>query len=577
MSEGKRGVRTWMPILEWLPEYQRSWLGRDLFAGATVWAVLVPTGMAYAGLVGLEPVVGLYTIPLALVMYAVFGGSRLLVVGPDAAVGVLAGATVAGVVVGNNHLDVAIALSFMVAAVYVVLFLLRLGWIADLIPDPVLKGVLAGLVWLTILKQMPNLLGLELEGEAHWFLPKLIELLQAFPETHALTAIVGISSIVAMVGIQRLAPRLPGPLIVLVLSIVLVSVLGLVDQGVAILGDTSGGAIRLGFPSGLDTGQIGDLLPGALAIVLVGFTLGTVALKRVAERTGEHTDPNQELLAFGMANIGAGLTGGYAITGSMSKTEVGLMSGGKTQIGNLFTAVLSILTLLFLLPFFSSLADAALAALVIVVMGEMSDIRYFVGMWRVDRVEFVLGVAAFAGVLVYDVLGGVMIGVILALIVLADHTRRPQTAVVGRKPTGAYVDCDDHADAEEIAGMLIWRVYAPLVFLNARNLLIQLRALVKEREDVRVVVLDATAAEGVDTSAISAFAAAQDDLASAGVALWIVNVREAGWKRIVAKFTAAGKPIPPRFDSLSEAVARFESVDATAATRRGGSPGARSR
>ncbi len=559
-------MRKWMPILEWLPAYQRSWLRKDLIAGATVWAVLVPTGMAYAGLVGVDPVVGLYTIPLALILYAVFGGSRVLVVGPDAAVAVLAGATVAAVVVGDNHLDVAIALSFMVAAVYVLLFLLRLGWIADLIPDPVLKGVLAGLVWMTILKQMPNLLGLELEGEAHWFLPKLVEVLQALPETHAMTAIVGISSIVAMIGIHRLAPRLPGPLIVLVLSIVLVSVLDLGDQGVAVLGDTGGGAIRLGFPSGLDTGQIGDLVPGALAIVLVGFTLGTVALKRVAERTGEQTDPNQELLAFGIANIGAGLSGGYAVTGAMSKTEVGLMSGGKTQIGNLFTAVLSILTLLFLLPFFSSLADAALAALVIVVMGEMSDIRYFFDLWRIDRVEFGLGVAAFAGVLVYDVLGGVMIGVILALILLADHTRRPQTAVVGRKPTGAYVDTDDHADAEEIAGMLIWRVYAPLVFLNTRNLLMQLRVLVEERKDVRVVVLDATAAEGVDTSAISAFAATQDDLAAAGVVLWIVNVREAGWKRIVAKLTVAGKPIPPRFDSLADAVARFEQFGAARPT-----------
>jgi MFS superfamily sulfate permease-like transporter len=215
--------------------------------------------------------------------------------------------------------------------------------------------------------------------------------------------------------------------------------------------------------------------------------------------------------------------------------------------------------------------------LVIVVMGEMSDIRYFFGLWRIDRVEFGLGVAAFAGVLVYDVLGGVMIGVILALMALADHTRRPQTAVVGRKPTGAYVDTDEHADAEEITGMLIWRVYAPFVFLNARNMLIQLRALVQERKDVRVVVLDATATEGVDTSAISAFAAAQDGLAAAGVELWIVNVREAGWKRIVAKFTAAGKPIPRRFDSLADAVARFESVGAAAATRHGGSPGARSR
>ena len=143
--------------------------------------------------------------------------------------------------------------------------------------------------------------------------------------------------------------------------------------------------------------------------------------------------------------------------------------------------------------------------------------------------------------------------------VLADHIRRPTTAIVGRKPSGAYVDIDDHDDAVEIAGMLIWRSYAPLVFLNSRNLSMQLRALVGQRKDIRVFVLDATAASGIDTTAIGAFGAAQDDLAAAGVALWIVNVREANWKRVVAKFTAAGKPIPPRFDSLDDAVAQFES------------------
>lgn len=551
-------MRKWIPILEWLPEYQLSWLRNDLISGATVLAVLVPTGLAYAGLVGVEPVVGLYTIPLALVAYAIFGGSRVLVVGPDAAVAVLAGATVAAVAVGDNHLEIAVALSFMVAAVYVLFCLLRLGWIADLIPDPVLKGILEGLVWLTILKQIPKLLGTKVDGEAEWFVPKLIELFEAMPKTHTVTAIVGILTIVAMVGIHRLAPKLPGPLIVLVLSIALVDVLGLGDQGVAILGDAGGGSIRLGFPSNLDFGQIFDLLPGALAIVLFGFTAGTAALKRVSEKTGERTDPNQELLAFGIANLGAGLSGGYAVTGAMSKTEVALMSGGKSQIGNLFTTVLSVLTLLFLLPFFSSLADAALAALVIVVMAEISDIRYFFTLWRVYRVEFALGVVALVGVLVYGILGGVLIGVVLSLIVLADHIRRPPTAVVGRKPSGAFVDVDDHDDAQEIAGMLIWRQYAPLVFLNARNLSTQLRALVNEREDVRVVVLDATAAAGVDTSAISAFASAQEDLAAAGIALWVVNIREVGWKRIVAKLEAAGKLLPQRFDSLADAVARFE-------------------
>ncbi len=551
-------MRNRLAISEWLPKYQRAWLRADLVAGATVWAVLIPTALAYAGLVGVDPVVGLYTVPLALLAYAIFGGSRLLVVGPDAAVAVLSGATVAAVVVGENHLELAIELALLVGVLYVLFYLLRLGWVADLIPDPILKGVVEGLVWVTILKQVTKLFGLELEGEATMFVPKLIEIFGALPETHVTTAIVGVLSIVALLLTPKFAPRLPASLVVLVVSIVLVGALGLAQRGVAVLGETSGGLAGLGFPTGLDAGQIVDLLPGALAVVVLGFTLSIATAKRAAEKTGERIDPDRELLAIGASNLGAGFSGGYAVTGTMSKTAVAMESGGKTQIGNLFTGFLGILTILFLVPFFASLADATLAALVIVVMVEVSDVGYFRALWRVSRLECVLGVAAFAGVLAYGVLPGVMIGVALALVVIAEHICRPPTAAVGRTPTGAFLDVDDHDDAQEIPGMLIWRQYAPLVFLNSRNLSNQLRALVQDRKNIRTIVLDSSAVSGVDSTAISAFTAARDDLAAAGIALWVVNIRDVAWNRITAALANAGAPIPQRFDSLADAVASFE-------------------
>jgi high affinity sulfate transporter 1 len=548
----------WMPILEWLPQYRRSWLGGDLVAGATVWAIMIPTALAYSGIIGVDPVVGLYTVPLALIAYAVFGSSKVLVVGPDAAISVLAGASIAAMAVGGNELDLAVALAFMVALIFGIFFLLRLGWVADLIPDSVLKGVLEGLAWVTILKQMPYLLGIKLEGGVDSFFAKLIAVVQALPETHGTTIIVGVSCILAMVVLQKLAPRLPGPLIVLVASIVIVSVLGLGERGVAILGETEAGDFKLGFPGDISLGQFLDLVPAAMAIVLMGFTAGVAALKRAAEKTGQNMDPDRELLAFGLSNLGSGLSGGYVVTGAMSKTEVGLMSGARSQVGNLFTAGLTILTILFLLPFFSTLADAALAALVIVVMSEISDIRYFVKLWRIHRVECVLGVIAFVGVLLYGVLNGVLIGVVLSLVVLADHIRRPPTAVVGRNASGAFVDLPEHEDAEEIPGMLIWRQYAPLVFLNARNLANKLRDLVGERSGVRVVAIDATASSGVDTTAISAFASAVEELRGAGIELWVVNVRDVAWQRIVAKLEEEGIAVPLRLDSLDEAVDRFK-------------------
>ncbi|MFQ5527759.1 MAG: SulP family inorganic anion transporter [Thermoanaerobaculia bacterium] len=547
----------WLLIAEWLPQYQRAWLRGDLIAGATVWAVLIPSALAYARIVGVDPIVGLYTVPLALLAYALFGGSRLLVVGPDAAVSVLSAATVASVVAGDDYFGLTVALALMVGVIYVLFFLLRMGWIADLIPDPVLKGLIEGVVWVTILKQVPTLLGLELQEPGGRFFTTLAQVVRALPQFHPMTVVVGVSSVVALLLVRRLAPRMPGPLVVLAGSIIVVGSFGLDDAGVAVLGRTSGSS-RLGLPTGLDTGQIAGMIPGALAIVVLGFTASIGAMKRAAEQTGERTDPDRELLAIGLSNLGAGVSGGYAVCGTLSKTAVAIESGGKTQVGNLVAGVLGVLTILFLLPLFADLASSTLAAIVVVVMLGLSDLGYFRRLWRVRRLELAVGAVAFAAVLVFGVLPGVMIGVVLALFVIGEHIHRPRTAVVGRLPSGAFVDIQDHEDAEEIPGMLIWRQYAPLVFLNARNLSNKLRALALGRDNIRVVVLDATASAGVDSTATTAFIAARNDLLAAGVALWLVNVQEDTWQRIVATLDAAGAPIPLRFDSLDEAVARFE-------------------
>ncbi len=551
-------MRIRLAIAEWLPGYRLAWLAPDLLAGAAVWAVLVPTALAYAGLVGVDPIVGLYTVPAALLAYAILGGSRLLVVGPDAAVAVLSGATIAAVGVGTNTLDSAIALALLVGLLYLLFSFFRLGWVSDLISDPVLKGVVEGIVWITILKQVVKLFGLKIETADERFLPKLIHIAQALPESHIITSIVGVLSLIALLVIPRFVPRMPAPLLVLVVSILLVGVLDLAGQGVSVLGDASSSAAGFSFSNVFDIGQLVELLPGALAVVVLGSTLSLAAAKRAAEKTGERIDPDREFLAVGAANLGAGLSGGYPVAGTLSKTAVAMHSGGVTQICNIFTALLALLAILFLIPFFESLADASLAALVIVVMLEVSDIGYFVALWRVRRLECVIAVVAFAGVLAYGTLAGVMIGVILALVVLADHIRRPPTTLVGRMPNGVFANLEEHKDASEIPGMLIWRQNAPLVFLNGRRLSNELRAQVKEHENVRVVLLDASTTSAVDATAASAFVAARDEFAADGIVLWVANAHEKSWRRIVSALSNAGAPIPPQFDSLAEAVDSFE-------------------
>jgi SulP family sulfate permease len=555
-------MRKYLAITDWLPAYRREWLAPDILAGAAVCAVLVPTAMAYAGLVGVDPIVGLFTVPAALLIYAIFGGSRLLVVGPDAAVAVLSGATIAAVVVGENAvtLELAIVLALLVGLLYLLFSFLRLGWVSDLIPDPVLKGVVEGIVWVTILKQFSKLLGLKLDGADTLFIAKIIELIQAIPSAHMLTAVVGITSVVGLLLFNKYLPRIPSAFAILVVSIILVGALDLQNHGVAVLGSTAGDAGWRGLSSWPSMGQVIGLLPGALAVMVLGSTLSLAAAKRAAEQTGERIDPDQEFLAIGAANLGAGLSGGYPVAGTLSKTAVAMQAGGKTQIGNLFTAVLAVFIIFFLVPFFSSLADASLAALVIVVMLEVSDLGYFKNLWRVRRLECAVAIAAFVGVLAYGTLSGVLIGVVLALVVLADHIRRPPTSLVGRMPNGMFAPVEENSESSEIPGLLIWRHYAPLVFLNARRLSIELRGHVKQRGNIRVVLLDAAATSGVDATATSAFVAARDELAADGVALWVANIHDKSWTRIVAALTIAGSPIPRVFSSLSDAVDAFQEL-----------------
>lgn len=552
-------MRTLAPIVEWLPAYRREWLSRDLVAGAAAWAVLVPLGLAYSRILGVDPLIGLYTVPLPLVAYAVFGGSRLFVVGPDAAVVVLAAATLTAAATGDDRLALVLPLTLLVGLLYLAFFLLKLGWVADLLPDPVLKGFVEGAIWVTILKQVPALLGLPIDLSSRDLGDKLAALARALPEAHAATALLGLCSIAALWLLRRYVRRLPGPLIVLAASIVLVRILDLARSGVAVVGEAGAPSAGLGL-SDLHFDGLVDLAPGALAIVVLGYTKSLGALKRAhdADPGAAPIDPDRELLALGTANVAAGLSGGYAVAGSFSATAVRIDAGGRTQVASLCAALLGVLTVLFLLGPLADLPYAALAAIVVVAMAGLSDLGYLRRLWTVRRYEFAVCLAVFAGVLAFDIMPGVLIGLVLSFFKLAQGIRDPVIAEVGRTPSGAFVDLDQQAGAAPVPGLLILRHYGPLVFLNARVGTSRMKQLAFSREGLRVVVIDATASSGIDSTAAAAFRVARDELAAAGIDLWLVNIRAEGWTLAAATLETAGAPLPPRFQSLREAVARFE-------------------
>lgn len=552
-------MKNWVPILSWLPTYQADWLKADVIAGATIWAVVVPLAMACAVLVGVGPVYGLYTLPLALLGYAVFGGSRLMAVAPDTAVAVMAGGVVAAfVATGSAPVSIAIALAVIAGIIYLIFYIFKMGWIADLIPEPVLKGFVEGIVWLTILKQMTALFGLGIDKLSSGFHNGFLEIIHALPTAHSTTTLVGLGSIALLLVIRRFFPRVPGSLVVLVGVIVLVELLDLSAKGMAILGTIEGGLPDWSLVLGIDFSVAISLVPSALAIAILGYTKSLAALKQATKHAGESVDPNPELLALGVCNIGAGLCTGYAIAGSLTATTVGISSGAKSQVSNIVAAILSVLTLLFLLPLIANLALSSLAAIIIVALLGLSDVNYFRNLWVESRVEFAIGAAAFLGVLTFGVMPGVMIGVVLALFKLGFTIHSPTTAVVGRTPSGGFVDIDEHPDAKEIPGMLIWRQYGPLSFLNARVLTAELRSVVKEHQGIKVVVFDATTSAGVDTTATEAVMAVKKDLEMEGIDFWLVNPRQVGWNLTVATLKAAKQSIPLVFESLSDAVSRFE-------------------
>src|SRR5215470_11458773 len=327
-------VQRLLPILDWLPAYQRAWLLPDFLAGLAVWAVMVPEGMAYSGIVGVPPVTGLYTIVPPLIAYALFGTSRLLVVGPDTATGLISALGVGAVAAhGTAEFNTLTStLAILIGAFFLLFGALRMGWVAAFIPTPVMRGFIEGLVCVTIIGQVPHLLGIG--GGSGNFFDKLGSLLRHLPDVLLAPALTGLLSLIAMLLLRRLAPRIPAALVVAVAATVLIGLLGGEAAGISVVGDLPSGLPHLVWPD-LDTATLVELVPGALAIVLVGYAEALGGAKAAALQGGGTIDPNQELIAHGPANILSGLFGGFLVVGSLSKTSVAMSAGARTQLAHL--------------------------------------------------------------------------------------------------------------------------------------------------------------------------------------------------------------------------------------------------
>jgi high affinity sulfate transporter 1 len=510
-----------------MPAYRRDWLLPDVLAGVALWAVMVPEGMAYAGIVGVPPIMGLYTIVPALLAYALFGTSRQLVVGPDTATGLISALTV-GAVATQGTADfnaLTSTLAVLIGFFFLSFGVMRMGWVASFVPAPVMRGFIEGLVYVTIIGQVPHLLGIS--GASGNFFAKLWHVLQHLPDVSIGPVLTGVLCLAAMQLFRYLAPAIPAALVVMAAATIVIGLLGGEATGVHVAGHIPSGLPHLTSPR-LDVTTFYQLAPGALAIVLVGYAEALGAAKAAGLQSGGDINPNQELVAHGPANILSGLFGGFLVVGSLSKTSVAMAAGARSQVANLVAAALCLFTLVLLTPLFRDMPQPALAAIVIAAMLHLTKPKYLRDLFARSRWAFANAAVVIAGELILGVPQGIALGIVLSLLTLIYVTSHPHGAVLGRLPdTEAYRDVQLHPEATTFPGLLIWRMGGSLFFASIGHLNEALKAALAARPDVKRVLLDFSPVNFIDVSAGDALLSLIRQLQDRGIGVAFARVLDA--------------------------------------------------
>jgi high affinity sulfate transporter 1 len=521
------GLRRFVPIVSWLPAYDRSLIRFDVIAGVTIWGLLVPEMIAYAGLAGLPAQAGLYTLLATLAAYAIFGTSRHLVVAGTSASAVLLASTVGTLALNHDdYLANAAALVLFVGGLFLLAGICRLGFIAQFLSRPVVEGLVFGLAIFVTVKQLPKLFGIQ-GGEGDT-IRQFVYLLGHLGDTSGTTLLVGAGALVILFGLERVAPKVPGGLVALVLGIVVSSAFHLSSHGVAVVGKVPSGLPSVGVPS-IPSENIPTLIAAAAGMLLVILSESLGAAQTFAVKYGYEIDTNQELIALGVANAGSGFLGGLAAGGSLSQSAVNEGAGARSELSPVVAALLMVVTVLLLMPLFKNLPEAVLAALIIHAVSHLWKVAEFRRYYVERPAEFWLGLATLAGVVVIDVLPGLVIGVVAMLLLFIYNASRPHLGVLGRVPgaPGAYGDLLRHADYQQIPGLLVLRLDAPLFYANASLVRDHVKRLVGAAEPVpRAVILDVGANDDLDISSEEMLEQLVDALHGAGVDFALAEVRQ---------------------------------------------------
>ena len=517
----------YVPILGWLPEYQRANLMPDALAALTVWALLVPEAMAYATIAGVPPEAGLYAAILPLFLYAIFGTSRQLSVGPSSTVAILSAATIAPLVDDTeDFIALTAALAILVGVILVVAGIARMGWVSTFMAKTVLEGFVIGLAMVVLIGQADKLFGVTAEGDNFW--EEAWDLINSLGDAHLETTVIGVGSLVLLFGLGRFVPKAPGALITVFLGIAVSAALNLEDEGVHIVGEIPSGLPPFGRPDGISLSDIQSLLPGALGIVLVAYAESLAVASSYATKYKYKVDSNQELIALGWSNIGAGMSQGFVVSGSLSRTAAADSAGQKTQMSALINGAFVIITVLALTALFNDLPEAVLGAIVIHAVWHLIDFEKLYKMYKVSQPDFAVAMICMLGVLTVDILAGLLIAVAVSLLVLVFKASRPSLPVLGRDPEkNVYRSIERHPESETYPGLIIFRLDAELFFANAtyfRDRLGEQRVIADP--PARAILVDAEAITDMDLTAAAMLKELTSELAAEGIELLFAVVHQ---------------------------------------------------
>ncbi len=507
----------------WLVDYDRQWLRPDVIAGLTAGAVVIPKAMAYATIAGLPVEVGLYTAFVPMIIYALLGTSRPLSVSTTTTLAILAGADLGQAVPGGDAaslLKASVMLTLLVGIFLVLASVLRMGFIANFISEPVLIGFKAGIGVVIVLDQLPKILGIHFARGT--FLQNVVATIRDVPHTSLSTLAVGVAMLLLLAGLEKFLPRAPAPLIAVAAGIAASALFKLTSHGVELVGRIPSGLPPMSLP---EWSLAAQLWPGALGIALMSFTETIAAGRAFANQDEPAPQANRELFATGMANIGGAFFGSMAAGGGTTQTAVNRQAGARTQVSELVTAAMSLVTMLFLSPLIGLMPHATLAAVVIVYSIGLIRPEEFREILRVRRTEFIWALTAFAGVMLMGTLKGIVVAIIVSMVMLGYQASDPPVYVVGRKRgTNVFRPISpEHPEDETFPGLLLIRLDGRLFFANAEHIAHKIRPLVEEAKP-QVVAVDLSGVPDLEYTALKMLIQAEKSQRSLGVSVWLVGL-----------------------------------------------------